>query len=186
MSDQMPKATIPRDAKCLVGCTVRECRGHLRDTTLDFAATAAGTEPYRPIVLGNHREICSRFSRKFLSDQRSVKESVYPLGITKPDISFAIDPHCVSKRGNVIGLRTTRRRQIEGSVQALSGKAHQNGLIRGRDPKAVVVIEKSKVFFERGVDKRPTIGTLGGVRHRRGCGLGQHGSICVPNEIFDR
>src|SRR5271167_3733545 len=91
---------------------------------LDFAAqnmkkvrfegiATVETDPYRPIVIGNHGEITARrFFREFLPDKRGVEESMYTPAVSKPDISFPVHQLCHPKRVYVIGFRTNRGRHV--------------------------------------------------------------------------
>src|SRR5712675_2398827 len=96
-------------------------------------ATSAETDPYRPIVISNQGELRTLrcFFREFLSDQRGVEESMYPPGVSKPDISFTIHQPCHLKRVDVIGFRNSCGRVVPDITQTVFWKAHHDGLIPG-------------------------------------------------------
>src|ERR1700745_320608 len=96
-------------------------------------AKTAETDPYRPIVISNQGEFRTPrcFFREFLSDQRGVEESMYTLGVSKPDISFTIHQLCHLKRVHVIGFGSSGGRLGLDSRQAVFWKAHHDRLIIG-------------------------------------------------------
>src|SRR5271163_4561657 len=104
---------------------------NMKKVRFDGIATVE-TDPYRPIVIGNHGEITARrFFREFLSDQRSVEESMYPPAVSKPDISFPVHQLCHSIRVYVIGFGTRRGRCVWVISQALFWNAHHDGFACG-------------------------------------------------------
>src|ERR1700745_251883 len=142
-------------------------------------AKTAETDPYRPIVISNQGEFRTPrcFFREFLSDQRGVEESMYTVGVSKPDISFTTHQLCRRKRVYVVGFRNSWGRLVLDITQAVFWQAHHNGLIRRGDPNTVVSINHLRIFRGDRVSRQPLIRTFAGAEHTWGYLLGQDGSI---------
>src|ERR1700747_3323512 len=114
---KMPEPPRPAEPKRLIRCVVGESRiarhrpsqlgrtaGHT--TKRGRASVGVKANPYRPMVIRGHSKsfTACRSLRKFLSDERTVKESMETLLSAKPDITLAIDQLCTEVRIDVVGF----------------------------------------------------------------------------------